>query len=101
MAVPAGFSYTTGEGYGARPCATNRETCPVQLFFKKGVPHLRFCYEKGKPGFVHAVKDPIEAQKLAVKACECWSQTRDFRKCARGAQMELGGLKRKKRRIKR
>lgn len=34
-----GFQYTTQAG----PCPSLRTSCPVQLFYKKGQPKLRFC----------------------------------------------------------
>ncbi len=100
------FGYTTE----AAPCP-DRTTCPIQLFFKDGKPHLRFCrlwpkkktftankvangklkkvkrgkgeYVEGRrpgdPGYVVAVKDAAEAQKIALAACRCWSAAPDGR----------------------
>jgi len=53
------------------PCG-DRQSCPVQLVWIKGAPHLRFCVTQGKPGHVVGVTSPEAAQKLADEACHDW-----------------------------
>ena len=45
-------------------------SCPVQLAFIKGVPHLRFCTEFKKDAFLMKVKSGADAYYVAQKACE-------------------------------
>lgn len=89
-----GFRYTTQAG----PCPSLRSSCPVQLFYKKGQPKLRFCRvqprkkAKLKPGekpkFVKAkapkqkgftvdVSSADDAQRIAAAACRCWKKSPD------------------------
>lgn len=90
-----GFSYTTGRSVKVDkkgrtkvqqtpPCATSRETCPVQLIFDEGTPKLRFCKKAGnkKPGYTVRVSNAEEAQKIAESACACWKRNKkNFTKC--------------------
>lgn len=62
-------------GSRGKPCATERQTCPVQFVFKAGEPHLRFCGEKGQRAPLVKVSSPKEAQELARKACARWEST--------------------------
>jgi hypothetical protein len=76
-----GFDYTTPGG-----CSKTRQSCPVQLIFKKGVPMLRFCMKSGKNRVV-PFKTAAEARKLARTACQCWTRSsknptkRSFERC--------------------
>ena len=94
-----GFRYTTQ----AKPCGSSRKTCPVQLFYKAGQPHLRFCLKKNKPGKTLAVKTPQEAQRLASAACRCWTRShsdpkkRSFDKCRGLKNAGLGKPKKRSR----
>lgn len=59
-----------------------RQSCPVQLVFVEGVPHLRFCYATGKPGPLVRATSPADAQKIAESTCACWHKNnRSFSKC--------------------
>lgn len=57
------------------PCATSRTACPVQLVYKRGRPHLRFCTTAGnkRPGWLVPVDSPASAQALALEACTAWA----------------------------
>lgn len=90
-----GFEYTTQAG----PCPSLRSSCPVQLFYKKGRPTLRFCRvqpnrkKKLKPGekpkfskkehaptqkgFTVEVDSADDAQRIAAAACRCWKKSAD------------------------
>lgn len=89
-----GFEYTTAAG----PCPSQRASCPVQLFFDRGTPKLRFCrvqpnkkkrlkpgekpkYTKAKApkqkGFTVEVSNGAEAQRIAAAACRCWKNSPD------------------------
>ena len=93
-----GFNYTTQ----AKPCTnTKRKTCPVQFFFDKGRPKLRFCRPKKGPGFTVAVSSPEEAQKIAAEACKCWEKTKDFGKCDVTSKLTLGRLNATRQRLRR
>lgn len=59
------------------PCNTDRVSCPVQLFFREGKAHLRFCGEKGKGAHVLQVDSHAEAQRLASEACQAWENAPD------------------------
>lgn len=88
-ATPFGFSYTTA----AKPCASGsknkktgkmglRKTCPVQFFFDRGTPKLRFCTGLKKQGYTVSVSSPQEAQRIAREACKCWkANKKSFKKC--------------------
>lgn len=100
-ATPFGFSYTTQ----AKPCnwakGKPRKTCPVQLFFNKGVPTIRLCTERGKAGPTFAVSSPQEAQRIAAEACKCWEKNKSFDRCAVLKRAQgLGKTRRKTRRKK-
>jgi len=55
----------------SKPCG-DRSSCPVQLVWLRGQPHLRFCATQGQPGHVVAVENAHDAQALATKACADW-----------------------------
>lgn len=74
-------------GPSAAPCSNARNACPVQLVYKAGQPHLRFCgppgarvNKKGQtvrvgsraPSWLVPVKTPSSAQELAARACKQW-----------------------------
>jgi hypothetical protein len=61
------------------PCE-DRAGCPVQLVWVKGKPHLRFCIEPKKPGFLVPVGSPEEADKLSRKACRAWPRQPEGKK---------------------
>lgn len=74
-----------------------RNTCPVQFFFDRGQPKLRFCVKPKSPGYTLAVSSPKEAQRIAEEACKCWRKNKkSFKKCD-VAQFALGGRKRRAR----
>lgn len=62
-------------GKTAKPCSSSRKTCPVQLVYRQGRPHLRFCLKAGnnKPGWLVPVQSPSAAMELAKEACEQWA----------------------------
>lgn len=74
-----GSEPTINESCGPRsaPCATARQTCPVQFVFKGGEAHLRFCGKKrGQPApLVKVGDDPVRAQQLARNACAAWESS--------------------------
>jgi hypothetical protein len=81
-----------------KPCDTDRVTCPVQLFFREGKPHLRFCREKGRAGHVLQVDSHEDAQQLAATACRAWANAPDgweevvverYKKGAKKGQVKL------------
>jgi hypothetical protein len=55
----------------SKPCG-ERSSCPVQLVWLNGTPHLRFCNALGQPGHVVEVQNAREAQALAAEACADW-----------------------------
>ncbi len=86
-----GFNYTTK----SEPCPSKRKTCPVQVFFDKGQPKLRFCRQAGskEPGYTIPVATAQEAQKLSAAACACWAKTKSFKGC-KVASLPLGRVRR-------
>jgi hypothetical protein len=87
-ACPPGTSFARGRcsdgseptphlscGSRGAPCATARQTCPVQFVFKAGEPHLRFCGERGQKAPLVRVSTPEQAQELATKACTAWERS--------------------------
>lgn len=67
-----GLDYTTA----SQPCMSSRKACPVQLVFKSGAPHLRFCRTagSGEPGYLVPTPDPSAARKLSAEACAQWNR---------------------------
>jgi len=55
----------------SKPCG-DRSSCPVQLVWLRGQPHLRFCATQGQPGHVVQVENAKDAQALAAEACKDW-----------------------------
>jgi len=55
----------------SKPCE-DRSSCPVQLVWLEGRPHLRFCVTPDHPGHVVGVESAHDAQALAKKACANW-----------------------------
>jgi hypothetical protein len=97
-----GFHYTTR----ARPCGETKEmrkTCPVQLFYKRGQPMLRFCHKTKTAGRTLSVDSPQQAQRIASAACKCWTKShkdpkkRSFDKCRVLKDAGLGKAKKKRR----
>lgn len=86
----------------SKPCAGERAekgaNCPVQLFFRRGQPFLRFCTKKNTPGFIQPVKDAREAQRKAAEACRCWLENgKSFAKCKNVVGSTLGATRRPRR----
>jgi len=74
------------------PCPTKRQTCPVQLIFRRGQAMLRFCQQQKKAGYVIGVSSAKEAQKRAAAICKCWDDNgRSFDGCL-PANTPLGGI---------
>jgi hypothetical protein len=112
-----GFSATTREpgsrGKGPYPTSTyepqkasicdneriaaNAGSCPVTLGFVKGMPVIRGCFGKGKPGPTVKVRTVEEALAAADKMCRIWKQcgTFDPTKCKATRGMELAGARRR------
>ena len=62
-----------------KPCSEARKACPVQLVWREGKPHLRFCRLVGKPGYLVPVDSPEQAHQLSKKACSTWGNwPKDF-----------------------
>jgi hypothetical protein len=62
-----------------KPCSEARKACPVQLVWREGKPHLRFCRLVGKPGYLVPVTSPEQAHELSKKACSTWGNwPKDF-----------------------
>jgi hypothetical protein len=100
VATPPGFAYTTQ----AKPCGTTvRKTCPVQLFYRRGQPFLRFCRKPKTAGRTMMVDSPQQAQRIASAACKCWTKShkdpkkRSFDKCRILKDAGLGKAKKRKR----
>lgn len=85
-----------------KPCSTERAGCPVQLVWKKGDPHLRFCSQKNRPGHLLPVKDVRDAVKVSGDMCRCWEKTGSMSRCIiteerrAGRKSSLGGVRRKR-----
>lgn len=86
----------------SKPCGGERAekgvNCPVQLFFRRGQPFLRFCTKKNTPGFIQAVSNAKEAQRKAAEACRCWLENgKNFAKCKDVIGSTLGATRRPRR----
>ena len=60
------------------PCSSDRITCPVQAIWIKGKPHLRFCVEKNRPGWIIPATSVKTAQHEAAKYCKDWPFQEEF-----------------------
>jgi hypothetical protein len=62
----------------SKPCDA-RASCPVQLIFLRGVPHLRFCQVRGEKGYTIPISSPEEGQERAAQACENWKRLKSWK----------------------
>jgi len=60
------------------PCSA-RASCPVQLIFLRGKPHLRFCQTTGERGYAIPISSPEEGQARAKEACENWKRLKTWK----------------------
>lgn len=95
--MPRGFQYTSP----GVPCSSKRALeagrCKVQLIFRNGVPHLRFCEKAGKPGRLLPVESPTEARLLSKKICACLTRKKGATaEACLPKGLTLGGIRRKK-----
>ena len=92
------------KGSLSKPCGTDRfkeksaSKCPVQLIWKSGERHLRFCHTHEKAGAIIAVKGPKDALTKARKACRFWKKNLTWDGYAPLEGAQLGGPRPKKRR---
>jgi len=83
---------------GSVPCGTDRfktknpDRCPVQLIWRKGERHLRFCGVHGKAGRLMPVSTPADALKKAAKACRHWKKHTSWKGYKPLERAELGKL---------
>lgn len=115
---PSGRGYTGENAFGvvdpfcggkalSFPCGSDRfaerspTKCPVQLVWKDGQRHLRFCFAHKKAGRLLPVDSPADALKTATAACKHWKKNLSWDGYAPLEGAQLGGTrKRKKRRRK-
>jgi hypothetical protein len=89
-------------GGGTKPCAgiLDKQRCPVQLYFDKGTPKLRFCVANNKRGRVVSFKSRAQAAAEARRICACWKKNNGARgwdkKCSIGAA-PLGSTRKRRR----
>jgi len=91
------------KGSLAKPCGTDRfmersaSKCPVQLIWKGGERHLRFCHTHEKAGAIIPVKGPQDALTKARKACRHWKKHLTWDGYAPLKKAGLGKSRRRKR----
>lgn len=78
------------QGSSVDPCASPRATCPVQLVWVDGRPNLRFCKERGKPGYLVKVKNVAEAMQISKEACDKWPYKLGTVERADGSEQDAG-----------
>ena len=102
LAVPEGFSYTTPKPYCDK-AQMEKGRCGVQLIFRDGIPHLRFCSKRKEPGAVVALAkrsgrtitrtmSPQAASRLASQICNCWEQSKSYKRCIPKQYTDKGKL---------